>query len=197
MRPAAPKVIWLLLGPNGAGKSTYFDTRVATRFRAEFVNADRIQAQELAGSGVEGSYEAARRAQARREELLREGRSFVTETVASHPSKLDLVITAQSLGYEVWVTLVYLETEDLAVERVQRRVRKGGHPVPEDKVRARFHRMAPIGVEAILAADRGFVVDNSDSARPLRHVLVFDRKRLTWRCSDVPDWANRLFGSYL
>ena len=193
MTPAPPRLLWVLIGPNGAGKSTYYDTRVAPRLLAEFVNADRIQAEELPDSGVRGSYAAAQRAQARRDTLFAEGRSFVTETVGSHPSKLELVRKAQALDYEVWVTFIYLESEDLSVARVRRRVRHGGHPVPDDKIRARYVRMAPIGVAAVLAADRGFVVDNSDSERPLRQVMVFDRGRPTWRCSDLPEWASRLF----
>lgn len=193
MIPAAPHVLRLIVGPNGAGRSTYYDTRIRPRFGAEFVNADLIQAQELGGSGVEGSYEAARRAQARRDELLVRRQSFVTETVASHPSKLELVRKAQAVGYDVWVTFVYLESAHLAVQRVARRVRHGGHAVPEDKIRTRYERMAPIGVASVHAADRGFVVDNSDSRRPLRQVLVFDRGRETWRCRDVPAWARRLF----
>lgn len=193
MSPAQPQLLWVLIGPNGAGKSTYYDTRVEPRLRAEFVNADRIQAAELPNAGVQGSYEAARRAQTRRDEFLQSRRSFVTETVGSHPSKLELVGSAQALGYEVWVTFIYLDSADLSVARVERRVRHGGHPVPEDKIRARYDRMAPIGVAAVLAADRGFVVDNSDTKRPLRQVMVFDRGRPTWTCSDPPPWALRLF----
>ena len=193
MRPRDPAILWLVLGPNGAGKSTYYDTRVEPRFKAEFINADRIQASDLPDSGVQGSYEAARRAQRRRETLLGEGRSFVTETVASHPSKLELVRTAKRLSYDVWVTFVNLESPGLAVERVARRVRHGGHPVPEEKIRARYLRMGPIGVAAVLEADRGFVVDNSDSSRPLRQVMVFDRGHLTWRTPDMPVWASTLF----
>ena len=193
MSTAPPRLLWLLIGPNGAGKSTYYATQIQGRLNAPWVNADQIQATELPESGVQGSYEAARRAQERRTELLEQGRSFVTETVASHPSKLELVCEAQRLDYEVWVTFIYLESDDLSVERVARRVRHGGHPVPEDKIRARYARMAPIGVEAVLAADRGFVVDNSDSSRPLRQVMVFDRGRPTWRSKDVPSWAERLF----
>ena len=193
MRPAPPRVLWLIIGPNGAGKSTYYDTRIRPRLRAEFVNADRIQAEELPGSGVQGSYDAARRAEARRNELLAAGLSFVAETVASHPSKLELLRSAKALGYDIWVTFIYLDTPDLAVQRVHRRVRHGGHPVPEDKIRDRYERMVPIAVSAIQEADRGFVVDNSDSGHPLRQVLVYDRGRLTWNSKDLPDWTQRLF----
>jgi len=183
----------LVIGPNGAGKSTYYRTRIAPRLQAPFINADEIQAQELPGSDVQAAYEAARLATARRTELLEQGLSFVTETVASHSSKLDLVIEARNRGYEVWVTFIYLESADLAVERVARRVRSGGHPVPEHKIRARYDRMAAIGVKAVRIADRAFIVDNSTSAEPLKTLLILERGRETWRGSKTPDWLDQLF----
>lgn len=188
-----PPFLWLVVGPNGSGKTTYYQTRIRPHLRAEFVNADHIQREELPGSGVEGSYEAATLAAARREAHLAARRSFAAETVASHPSKLDLVREAQRLGYEVWVTFLYVDTAEIAVARVARRVRQGGHPVPEDRIRARYTRMAPLGADAVRLADRGILVDNSESLRPLRDVAVFERGRPTWRAKDLPSWAPRCF----
>ncbi len=193
MTPDSPPFLWLIIGPNGAGKSTYYETRIRPRFQADFVNADNIQRIELPGSGMEAAYEAARRAEGRRQALLQAGRSFAAETVASHPSKLDLVREAKLRHYEVWVTFIYLESADLSVARVARRVRRGGHPVPEDRIRERFERMAPLGVEAARLADRAFLVDNSDSGAPLRDVAIFERGKPTWRAKQRPPWLVRLF----
>ena len=187
-----PPLLWLLIGPNGAGKSTYYATRVAPHVAAEFVNADLIQAERAELADVEGAYEAARIAATRRAALLQAGTSFVTETVASHPSKLELVLAAQAAGYEVWVSFIYVESADLCVARVARRVRHGGHPVPEHKVRERYERMAPIAAEALRRCDRGFVLDNSDTPAPLRDVAIFERGRPTWRAKACPAWAFRI-----
>lgn len=188
-----PPVLWLLLGPNGAGKSTYYETRVRPRFLTEFVNADVIAKERQLESSPESAYEAARLAADRRQRLIENRASFVAETVGSHPSKLELLRTAKAAGYEVWVSFVYLETADLAVARVARRVRRGGHPVPQDKIRARYARLVPIAVAAVAEADRAYVLDNSDPSRPLRDVLTLERGRVTWTSPDLPDWTVRCF----
>ena len=45
----------------------------------------------------------------------------------------------QQLGY--WVTLVFLRVSspEVAIQRVRQRVIEGGHDVPEDVIRRRFH----------------------------------------------------------
>jgi len=188
-----PPLLWMLIGPNGAGKSTYYETRIRPRLRAEFVNADFLALKRWPAEGPEKAYEAARLAAKRRQQLLERRISFVAETVASHPSKLELLRAAKRAGYEVWVSFVQLESADLAVARVARRVRRGGHPVPEDKIRLRYARLIPIAARASTEADRAYVLDNSDSRRPLRDVLTLERGRVVWASADLPDWAARCF----
>ena len=86
----------VLAGPNGAGKSTLYQTRVAPSFAGPFINADVIQRDELCDPSPAASYEAARIASSRRADYLSRGRDFVTETVFSDPSKLELIDEARS-----------------------------------------------------------------------------------------------------
>jgi len=85
-----PTII-VLAGPNGAGKSTLYETRVAPGFAGPFINADIIQRDELRDPSPAASYAAANIASARRADYLAQGRAFVTGTVFSHPSKLELI----------------------------------------------------------------------------------------------------------
>lgn len=82
-------VVLVLAGLNGAGKTTLFERVLAPVMHLEFVNADRIAAQ-------------------RRQQLLSQGRSFMTETVFSHPSKLELMTTAKDRGYRVHLHVVLI-----------------------------------------------------------------------------------------
>lgn len=68
------------------------------------------------------------------------GKSFIAETVFSHPSKLELVDEARMHEYTVVLHVVMIP-EKLAVQRVRYRVRAGGHDVPEDKIRQRYQRL--------------------------------------------------------
>ena len=151
----------LVVGPNGAGKSTFVALTLAPLLvDSVFVNADEIARQRWPDSPAEHSYEAARIAADTRQALIEQGRSFIAETVFSHPSKLELIDAAHAAGYTV-VTHVLLIPEDLAVHRVAHRVRAGGHNVPEDKIRERHRRLWDLVATAITRADTAMVYDNS------------------------------------
>ncbi|MDT8853559.1 zeta toxin family protein [Paracoccaceae bacterium Fryx2] len=151
----------LLAGPNGSGKSTLYRTRVAPAFAGAFINADIIQREELGDDSPEAAYSAAGIATQRRNEILSRGGDFATETVFSHPSKLDLVNEARARGYTVWVMHVGVDSPDLSVARVAHRVGTGGHGVPEGKIRERYARSAPLVRAAVRLAETGLVYDNS------------------------------------
>lgn len=184
MRPS----LVLLAGPNGAGKSTLYQTRVAPSFAGPFINADIIQRDELQDQSMEASYRAARIAEARRIEMLEARQSFATETVFSHPSKLEFLEAARARGYLVIVMHVGVDSSDLSVGRVKLRAEEGGHDVPEDKIRARYARSQPLIREAVLRADRGMVFDNSRLNTAPQQMLVFATGRLVKATPILPRW---------
>lgn len=99
-----PPVFYLLAGPNGAGKSTLYRAAVSEGLipaNIEFVNADLFEAAELTQvvDPKERSEQARLWADRRRGALLAAGRSFVSETVFSHPSKLQLLKDSQAAGF--------------------------------------------------------------------------------------------------
>lgn len=183
----------VLAGPNGAGKSTLYSTRVAPSFAGPFINADIIQRDELRDPSPEASYEAARIASSRRAEHLAQGRNFVTETVFSHPSKLELINQARAKGFTVILMHIGVDTPELSVARVGARVEEGGHIVPEEKIRARYGRGAPLIREAVLLANRGLVFDNSSLNLPPRHCLTFANGRLMFALPRLPTWIRSAY----
>jgi len=193
MRPS----LVLLAGPNGAGKSTLYQTRVAPSFADRFINADIIQREELKDASMRASYKAAEIARDRRAEMLDADKSFATETVFSHPSKLEIIENARARGYIVIVMHVGVDSPDLSVARVRGRAQEGGHDVPEDKIRARYDRGQPLIREAVLRADRGMVYDNSRLNEPPRQVLVFSGGRLIQADPHLPEWLISVYGDDL
>lgn len=185
MRPS----LILLAGANGAGKSTLYQTRIARSFAGSFINADLIQRDELRDASMEASYRAAKIAALRRSEFLDARKSFATETVFSHPSKLDIIKDARERGYIIIVMHVGVDDPDLSVARVRCRKEEGGHDVPEDKVRARYARGQPLIRQAVLLADRGMVFDNSKLNTPPRLVLLFANGRLVRVDPVLPGWV--------
>jgi predicted ABC-type ATPase len=177
----------LVIGPNGAGKSTFVALTLAPLLTGSvFVNADEIARQRWPDSPAEHSYDAARIAANTRLALIEHGRSFIAETVFSHPSKLELIDAAHAAGYTV-VVHVLLIPEDLAVHRVAHRVRAGGHDVPEEKIRERHRRLWGLAATAITRADIAMVYDNSAIRGP-RIVAQFNGA-LRVGALDWPHWC--------
>ena len=197
MDSATRPVLWLLVGVNGAGKTTFYEQRLA-RTALAFVNADVI-ARATWGREDEGShgYDAMQLAETRRSELIAARRSFVAETVFSHPSKLDLIREARVAGYLVYVVFINVVSTELAVSRVRQRHARGGHDVPEAKIRERHSRTLANVRATLPLADRLFVFDNSAVAHPHRHLLTFAEGRLSHVGDPLPDWARTLFAPEL
>jgi predicted ABC-type ATPase len=184
----------LVVGPNGAGKTT-FVTRVLAPELPEsvFVDADVIAAQEWPTDPGAHAYEAAAIAAQVRALCLAQDRAFIAETVCSHPSKVDLVDDAHAAGFFVALHVVMIP-EDLAVARVAQRVEAGGHDVPEEKVRSRWHRLWANVARAAERADDASFYDNSRLGGPeLVGHLLGGRPRgpLAWPSWTHPDLADR------
>ncbi|BBZ33630.1 zeta toxin family protein [Mycolicibacterium confluentis] len=178
----------LVVGPNGAGKSTFIAFTLAPVLpRSVFVNADEIAKQRWPDDPLGHAYDAARVAADTRAKLIEAGASFIAETVFSHPSKLDLIRSAHNAGYTVALHVVLIP-EDLAVERVKRRVLHGGHDVPEDKIRERHRRLWQLVAEAIPMADSATVYDNSRREGP-RIVAQFTAGAVIG-AAKWPTWAS-------
>ena len=156
----------LVAGPNGAGKSTFIELTLAPLLAGSvFVNADEIAKQRWPNDPTAHAYDAALIAAETRAKLIELGRPFIAETVFSHPSKLELIDTAHAAGYTV-VLHVLLIPEELAVARVAYRVAAGGHPVAQNKIRERYHRLWALVAEAILRCAQATVYDNSGRKGP-------------------------------
>ncbi len=134
----------LIAGPNGAGKTTLHQRVIRpARPGLPFVNADLIARDRFPGEESANAYEAAEIAARARQALIDARLDFCTETVFSHTSKVDLVITATAAGYDVVLHVVIIPLA-LSPRRVAARVAAGGHDVPTGKLTRRYQRLWPL-----------------------------------------------------
>lgn len=178
-------LLHLLAGPNGAGKSSYVRDVLTPATHLPFINADEIAASLWPDSQAEHAYEAARIAETRRREKLAAGESFISETVFSHPSKVQLVSDAAEAGYLVHLHVVFVPV-DLAVQRVRERVGRGGHEVPEHKIRERYERLWEHISIAMRVADVSEVFDNGSARHPFRLCATLQHGTLV----GTPSWPK-------
>lgn len=133
------KKLYIISGCNGAGKTTASYTILPDVLNCdEFVNADEI-AKGLSPFNPEStSIQAGRLMLSRINSLLSMGRNFAFETTLSTRSYAKFVEQAKINGYSVTLLFLWLNSEDLAVKRVQVRVKEGGHNIPEEVIRRRY-----------------------------------------------------------
>jgi predicted ABC-type ATPase len=196
MAASASPALHVIAGPNGAGKSTFYANWLSGQTDAEFVNADLLAREALGRHSLtQADAELGQDlANARRAALLEAHESFVTESTFSHPSKLELIRDARTVGYFIAVYHIGVESADLAVERVIARHAQGGHSAPEDRVRKRYERNGPLIREAVRLADRGAVFDNSVVGAKPGLLLAFRNARLIRMVQPLPVWAQTLYG---
>lgn len=133
------------------------------------------------------SYLATVLADAIRRELVNQVDTFTFETVMSSRDKVDFMKEARERGYRVYLYFVATDDPAINVDRVRRRVKQGGHPVPAKKIRERYARSIALMTEACGVAHRAFVFDNSGS----RHKLlarVVDGQQMAIEAATLPRW---------
>ena len=106
----------------------------------EFVNADSIAAGLSPFNPESVGIEAGRIMLMRINELLKAGVDFAFETTLATRSYLHLVKTAQNLGYQVTLLFIWLDSPKTAIQRVAKRVAKGGHNIPQEVIERRYYR---------------------------------------------------------
>ena len=187
------KQLWVIAGGNGAGKSTFYRTRLES-LGLPFINADILAKQLYPDASEQHSYEAARVAATMRDKLLQEGRSFCFETVFSHPSKIDFIAKARSMGYEVILVFIHLGNVSLNQARVSQRVSEGGHDVPEDKIISRVPKVLQNIRQALALCNQCYLLDNSRLDNPFKQVAEVRNGKVIIKVPALPEWARILLG---
>lgn len=122
-----------------------------------------------------------------RHKLLERGTSFTFETVMSSADKVHFLQKAQQRGFRTYLYFVATDDPIINISRVRNRVRLGGHPVPDDKVIARYGRSLDLLLEAIRHTNRAYIFDNSGPAQ-IWLAEVSDGKTLTMKTDQMPAW---------
>jgi predicted ABC-type ATPase len=133
--------LYIIAGCNGSGKTTASFTILPGLLNCkEFVNADSIAAGLSPFNPESVAIEAGKIMLTRINELLKAGVDFAFETTLATRSYLSLIKEAHALGYEVTLLFIWLDSPKAALQRVARRVAKGGHNIPKDVIERRYYR---------------------------------------------------------
>ena len=158
-----PRVL-IFAGPNGAGKTTFAREYLPNEAQiVQFVNADLIAVGISPFAPDTADVAAGRIMLDRLDELASEGTDFALETTLSGNWLYKKVLQWQALGYTVSLHYITLPDPETAIQRVAKRVKKGGHFIPDEVIRRRFHRsLEMLERKYKPIVDRWIVYDNME-----------------------------------
>jgi predicted ABC-type ATPase len=183
------KEIVILGGPNGAGKTTAARMLLPALIQVHaFLNADEI-AREICPEDVDSAALAAGREMLKRiQDYVRTGASFGLETTCSGRSYARLLERCKRDGWRITLLFLWISSPEIAVRRINRRVRQGGHNIPPNIVRRRYSAgLANLMALYLPLADEVEVYDNTGKGR----VLIAEKRgggRL--RIHDATRWTK-------
>lgn len=189
-KPASAPVVVILAGPNGAGKSTSAPSILRDALGVdEFVNADII-ARGLSGFEPERAAMAAGRIMlARLRELARQRTTFAFETTLASRSFAPWLADLIRTGYQFHLVFLWLPNPDIAVARVEARVREGGHDVPEETIRRRYDASLTNFFRLYQPMARTWkLCDNSEA--PITKLIAAGEFSLAHQVVDRPIWER-------
>lgn len=140
-RPSSPPRCIVIAGPNGAGKTT-FARRYLTESKrvVRFVNADLIAGGLSPLNPQLAAMRAGRWVLQEVDRFASQRADFAFETTFSGLGYVRRLRDWKTVGYQIEIVYLKLDSTRLALKRVAARVREGGHGVAEADVVRRFSR---------------------------------------------------------
>ena len=136
----ADRRILIIAGPNGAGKSTFAREYLPKEAQCQvFVDADLIAAGISPFNPSMAAVRAGRLMLQEIERHVAEHTNFAFETTLSGVMYARRIPRWRQAGFRVEMVFLWLHSVELAITRVAGRVLQGGHDVPEEVIRRRYH----------------------------------------------------------
>lgn len=157
------KELFIIAGCNGAGKTTASFTILPDIINCrEFVNADEIARGLSPFQPEKVAFDAGRIMRDRMNELLKGNESFAFETTLSTKSHKNRILKAKERGFNTTLLFFWLQSVELAKERVKIRVLEGGHNIPPAVIERRYYNGIRNLFEIYMPlVDQIYIFDNS------------------------------------
>lgn len=100
--------------------------------------------------------------------------SFAVETTLASRALATRIVRLKASGYSFYLYYMWIDSTDLAVQRISERVRMGGHNIPEETVRRRYRRSIINFVKIYMPLADGWRVYNNRTGNGPDLVAVGD-----------------------
>lgn len=179
------KIYTMIGGVNGVGKSSF--TGVLKEWTTDLgtiVDVDRITA-ELGGNALAGG----RAALTTIRSCISRGISFTQETSFPDDQTEATAKQVRELGYHVRLFYVGLDTLEESLSRIENRVRRGGHSIPQEDVARRFDGRWGALAKVLPYCDEAEFYDNDNG---FVKVAEYRNGELRSVGDRVPNWLEAL-----
>lgn len=189
-------VLIVIAGPNGSGKTS--TTRLVIKHewaeQCVYINPDEIAQSKFGNwNDVNAVRQAVEYCEEWREQLLREHKDFIFETVLSSDNKVEFLKRAKEEGYFIRMFFICTESPTINAARIAKRVMEGGHDVPIQKIISRYIKAIVNAEKVTQIADRVYFYDNSvDDQNAQLLFRTVDGKFAKQYTDIIPEWADKI-----
>jgi len=192
-------VLIVIAGPNGSGKTS--TTRLVIKHewaeQCVYINPDEI-AQSKFGDWNDPNAvrQAVEYCEEWREQLLKEHKDFIFETVLSSDSKVEFLKRAKDEGYFIRMFFICTQNPTINAARIAKRVMEGGHDVPIQKIISRYEKALVNAIRVARFVDRAYFYDNSiDNQNAQLIFRTSDGLFAKQYVAELPDWTEKIYNS--
>lgn len=179
------KIYTIVGGVNGTGKSSLTGVlKAQLNDLGVIVDVDKITAQ-VGGSAIQGGKIALDRIA----DCLNKGISFTQETTLSGRKTEATAVQAKAQGYFVRLYYVGLDTPEECLQRIENRVKHGGHDIREEDVLRRFAGRWEAVSKVLPYCDEAHFFDNFNG---FVEVAEYKNGELITKGDKLPAWVMEL-----
>ena len=189
-------VLIVIAGPNGSGKTS--TTRLVIKHewaeQCVYINPDEIAQSKFGDwNDVTAVRSAVEYCEEWREQLLKEHKDFIFETVLSSDGKVDFLRRAKEEGYFIRMFFICTSSPTINAARIANRVMEGGHDVPIQKIISRYEKAIVNAIKVMQFVDRAYFYDNSIDNQNAQLLFRTSDGHFEKRYIDaIPEWANKI-----
>ena len=202
---AKPKIL-VLAGVNGAGKSSVGGYQLAQVKHSWFNPDDYVREYRNIThcSQEEANSKAWQESIKRLAKALGKGQNYAFETTLGGTT-ITKMLREATKTHKVYIWFCGLSSAEKHIERVQLRVKPGGHAIPEQKIRTRYvdslinlNALIPV-VAMVNIYDNSTDADENGIIPELIRIANIENGQLIWPESladlkKTPDWAKPILG---
>ena len=200
-------MITVISGVNGAGKSSIAGEYIRDE-GGEYFNPDEVARRLIEKNPTLSQNDANAEAwQKGYNNLLNaitnddDYDDYAFETTLGGNSITESLLNAVKKGISIRIFYIGLTSPELHIERVHYRVSKGGHDIPEEKIRERYIHSTHNFMTLLPFCTSAIVFDNSSSLingqSCIKKVFTLNNKTVNITIDEVPEWAKPIVGTAL